>query len=122
MKQSVVVVDHDRETLSTIAQILSPHYDVQLFRDGQKALAHLRSSEPPSLLMSDLRLPGLNGFMVLNEARRICPGLKTMLLSGYLTGSCESELGIVSKFAQAMICKPFCHHELIGKIKKLLGC
>ena len=121
MRQSVVVVDDDLEILSVIAEILEPDYEVALFRDGRQALEYLKKSGPPNLLMSDLRLPGLNGFMVLNEARRICPGLKTMLLSGYLTGKCESEMGIVSQFASELLCKPFRHSELIGKIKKLIG-
>ncbi len=122
MRQSVVVVDDNPEILTIIARILEPYYDVSLFRDGQRALDYLRDFGPPNLLMSDLRMPGLNGFMVLSEARRICPGLKTMLVSGYVTGCCDDELGIVTKFASEMVSKPFRRNELIKKIRKLIGC
>ena len=121
LKQSVMVVDDNLELLSIIERILAPYYRVSLFSDGQKALDYLRDGGQPHLLLSDLRMPGLNGFMVLSEAKRLCPGLKTMLVSGYVTG-CKEEVKIVTQFACEVLCKPFRRSELVDKIRSLIGC
>ena len=120
MKQTVVVVDDDPEILAVISNMLEQEYEVSVFSDGQKALDYLRSGVAPSLLMSDLRMPGLNGFMVLSEARRILPGLKTMLFSGFIEPTSESEKGILSRFANDVMRKPLRFQELMSKIHRLI--
>ena len=121
MKPTVVIVDDDPEVLTVISNMLEQEYEVSVFSDGQKALDHLRNNEPPNLVMSDLRMPGLNGFMVLSEARRICPGLKTLLFSGYIEPSSDSDKGIVSRFASEVMCKPVRFGELMNKLHRLIG-
>ncbi len=121
MKPTVVVVDDDPEILSVISTMLEDEYDVSVFMDGYKALEHLRNNDPPNLVMSDLRMPGLNGFMVLMEARRLFPGLKTLLFSGFIEPTSNSDRGIIAKFASDVLRKPVRHCELIDKLHRLIG-
>ena len=53
--------------------------------DGAEALALLQSDPEIEILLTDLGLPGMNGRQLMEEARRLKPGLKVIIASGYST-------------------------------------
>ena len=53
--------------------------------DGAQALALLQSDGEIDILLTDLGLPGMNGRQLVEEARRLKPGLKIIIASGYST-------------------------------------
>ena len=67
----VLVVDDDREVSGTLADILEDAgYYVMVAGDGAEALALLRRGPRPSLVLLDLRMPGMDGFQFQAEKRR----------------------------------------------------
>ena len=53
--------------------------------DGAEALALLQQDSAIDILLTDLGLPGMNGRQLVEEARRLKPGLKVIIASGYST-------------------------------------
>ncbi len=52
-----------------------------------EALAILQRDQDIEILLTDLGLPGMNGRQLVEEARRLRPGLKVIIASGYSTQS-----------------------------------
>ncbi len=51
--------------------------------DGAEALSLLQQDSAIDILLTDLGLPGMNGRQLVEEARRLKPGLKIIIASGY---------------------------------------
>lgn len=50
--------------------------------NGIEALELVRS-EMPSILLTDIKMPGMDGLKLIEEARKIVPDIKSILLTGY---------------------------------------
>ncbi len=84
----VLVVDDDtmvREVL--VGQMEEQGYRVTQASDGLEALAQLDGGAVVDLLISDFAMPGMNGLMLIQEARRRRPELPALLLTGYADAS-----------------------------------
>ena len=78
----VFVVDDEPAIAQTAALILSSGgFDARPFTDPHAALKAARV-ETPDLLLSDVIMPGLNGFQLSNEIVADCPRCKVLLFSG----------------------------------------
>ncbi len=53
--------------------------------DGAEALDILQKDPDIEILLTDLGLPGMNGRQLVEEARRLRPGIKVIIASGYST-------------------------------------
>jgi len=80
----ILILDDDQDFLDTYGRILSrlpSRPEVRVATCATRALA-LLDSEPFSLLITDLRMPKIDGFQVLMGARRRFPTLKTVAITG----------------------------------------
>lgn len=92
-------------------------YQVEICETGEAALKWLLE-KPFDLLISDLRLPGMDGLELLERARRIQPGIRTLLITAYGTPEIEERS---RHLANAYLSKPFRLDELIGVVDRLLA-
>ena len=60
-------------------------YDVIEATSGADALRVLRGGAAPDLLITDYRMPGMNGVELIDEARQLAPEMRVMLITGYST-------------------------------------
>ncbi|MGC1410637.1 MAG: response regulator [Acetobacteraceae bacterium] len=83
--ETVLVVEDNAEVLElAVATIGDLGYRVLTAVDGPSALDIVQGDEPIDLLFSDIVMPGgMNGFELINRARVIRQGLKTLVTSGY---------------------------------------
>ncbi|MFN3591093.1 MAG: response regulator, partial [Thermaurantiacus sp.] len=86
--------------------------------DAETALTHLASGFQPGLLVSDIRMPGLDGVALAEEARRLCPGLPILLVSGYADAAERGRLGGLDV---GFVPKPFSLAELCGHARAMTG-
>jgi CheY-like chemotaxis protein len=80
----ILILDDDQQFLDTYSRILSrlpSRPDVRVATCATRALA-LLEAEPFSLLITDLRMPKIDGFQVLMAARRQFPELRTVAITG----------------------------------------
>ncbi|HTH51612.1 MAG TPA: sigma-54 dependent transcriptional regulator, partial [Pyrinomonadaceae bacterium] len=84
-------------------------YSVAVAENGEKALADLRSFTP-DLIISDVRMPDLDGIGLLKQAREIYPDIGVVLMSAFGTIATAREAFKLG--ADDFIQKPFNNDEL----------
>jgi len=119
MPPAILVVDDDRLTRWSIARQLDrAGYRVLDAASGEEALV-VFSQAAPSLVLLDLGLPGMDGFAVLAEIRKIQPGLPVLTMTTDSTN--EIARRAKSLGANAHLEKPFDVPGLTAMIGSLLG-
>ena len=79
----VLVVDDEPNILSALRRLLRANgYQVQTAPGGNEALAVLAQA-PVDLIISDMRMPGINGAEFLHRSRTLVPEAVRILLTGY---------------------------------------
>jgi CheY-like chemotaxis protein len=95
LRGKVLVVEDEPSIRMSMSAILSESgYAVRLAEDGFSALRAIRQ-EMPSILISDLKMPGMTGLELLSVVRRRFPAIRTIAMSGAYSGT-EVPAGIVA--------------------------
>ena len=63
-KATILVVDDTPENIDVLRGLLKAHYKVKVAINGEQALKLCFSDSPPSLLLLDVMMPGMDGFEV----------------------------------------------------------
>jgi len=101
--QILVVDDDDGNRRSTEMALRKDGYDVVSVASGEEGLQELRQ-RGADLLVTDLRMPGMDGIAVLKQAREIDPGIAVLVITGY--GSVESAVDAMKEGADDYLQKP----------------
>ena len=118
-KPLVFVVDDEHTIASTAAMILSSGgFDARPFTDPQAALEAARI-QAPNLLLSDILMPGLNGFELSTGIVDDCPQCKILLFSGN-PGARESFAKTDAEKSWKILMKPIMPANLISEIRTML--
>jgi len=115
----IVFVDDDADILDLVEQTVGRQYDVAVFDEARAALACLRENGA-RLLVTDLRMPGLNGFMLIDEARALIPELKVLLISAFIDSSSKAERSFYERYTPHCLSKPFTFADLVAAIGGIL--
>ena len=118
----ILVVDDDAISRKILAQLLaSAGHESRECEDGAKAL-QLIHAKPPSLLLLDFDMPGLNGAEVLrrlrSDANPAVAQIPTIMLTGH--GSEESEVSCLQAGADDFVTKPINAAVLRARIETQL--
>jgi DNA-binding NtrC family response regulator len=70
-----------RDTLCAILEVAG--YVVIGYGNGEEALADLKDACAVSLLVTEVRLPNLNGWQLARDARGLCPGLPVVFIPAH---------------------------------------
>jgi DNA-binding NtrC family response regulator len=101
----VVVVEDDQVNRDAVVRALTRMgYQVTAFAEAEPALDHLRSDPDVSLVITDLVLPGMDGFGVLAAAREIAPEVGVLMITGH--ASVESAVDAMKRGADDYLTKP----------------
>lgn len=115
----VLVVDDDKVVLLSCRRVLEAAGHLTREADGaQRALAIL-SAEPVDLVLADVMMPGLDGFALIERARRVAPSTPVVLMTGYLTPQIKQR-GMAAG-AAGFIAKPFTPDELLEGLARVMG-
>ncbi len=77
-KRRVLIVEDDAVIRDMLGELLTPDYEVVVASDGAEALSQAQSQEV-DLLLTDLKLPDIDGFEVARHVREITRNVKTVL-------------------------------------------
>jgi PAS domain S-box-containing protein len=116
----ILVVDDNADMRDYITRLLSARWTVRAVADGRQALAEAQA-QPPELIISDIMMPGLDGFELLAELRanprtRTVP---TILLSA--RAGEESRIEGLEAGADDYLVKPFSARELTARVEGTLA-
>jgi PAS domain S-box-containing protein len=116
----ILVVDDEPAFREMIRLIIEEDgHQVLLAASGIEALRTLRSEyDTLSLVILDLRMPGVDGLAVLEELRGLAPGLPVLVTTGY--ASDEEKTSALSRGAQMVLEKPYRVTELRAALAELL--
>ena len=115
----VLVVDDEEGIRDLLAKTLQlAEYDVDLAEDGRAALERLRMT-PYDLLITDLRMPGVDGLTVIREARRLKSDLPVIIITGYSTEATAIEA--IDIGVQGYLTKPFRIPRVLNAAARALG-
>lgn len=82
----VLIVEDDPTVRSAYTELLSRWgFMTRTAHNGLAALVQLRAGKP-DILLSDLEMPGMNGYELLSIVRRIYPEIRTVAISGAYAG------------------------------------
>ncbi len=93
-------------------------YDVDLAPDGRTALDRLRII-PYDLLITDLKMPGIDGLTVIREARRLKADIPVIIITGFSTEA--SAIEAVNLGVSGYLTKPFRVPRVLAAAAKALG-
>lgn len=82
-KDRILCVDDEPNVRSALMRHLRRHFDVSDAPSGAEALELLLAAPPFAVIVSDLRMPGMDGVSFLTRAQAIQPTAVRILLTGY---------------------------------------
>ena len=83
MNKKILCVDDEDAILRGFKLNLSRNFDLHLATDGQHGLEVFQQEGDFAVVLSDMRMPRLNGAQMLAEIKKINPEVVTVLLTGY---------------------------------------
>ena len=121
-KALIMVVDDTEDILSTFSSLLTREgYSVHAFSNPEVALEHFRySPQEFSLVLSDVRMPGMNGFQLARKVKELNPKVKVLLTSAFEINMSEFEKVLPSSPVDGFLDKPVSMKKLSEEIKKQL--
>lgn len=81
--RKILLVDDEPEALDNYQQMLQPEFDVVTALGGEAGLTALRDHGPFSVVVSDMKMPGMSGVEFLAHVREAVPGTVRMMLTGH---------------------------------------
>lgn len=113
---SVLVVDDDASILGVVSEVLEDDgYVVSTAATGEEAIELLKSNTF-SLVMSDIRLPGINGVKVLEYVKQQSPRTNVIMITSH--GSLDTSIDAIKHGAYDYLLKPFEDLSLISSAAK----
>ncbi|OGP53381.1 MAG: hypothetical protein A2162_06780 [Deltaproteobacteria bacterium RBG_13_52_11b] len=119
MGNRILVVDDEKEVRTLLFRALTQMggFQVELAETAEEAL-HRIEKEDFELVLTDLRLPGMDGLQLVSEIVRTKPAIITILLTGHAT--IDSALEAMKRGASDYLRKPVDLHEMIIRLRKAL--
>jgi DNA-binding response OmpR family regulator len=117
MKQiNVLVVDDDREVLSTLSEILSElRVNPITAIDGAEAIEKIKTRKI-DLIITDLMMPNMDGFELIQRTRQLNINIPIAVISGH--GEVKNVVSALSRGAYNFITKPFTIKEIESIVKR----
>lgn len=90
-KRTIWLVDDDEDILTIIRKALEQDgFGVHDFSDPKKALDHfLRDGKDCTVVISDIRMPGMTGFALCRKVKESRPQMPVILMSAFEMGRSE---------------------------------
>jgi DNA-binding NtrC family response regulator len=115
----ILIVDDDPLVADSLAVFLkSRGYDVVVETDSHRAVRMLKNGAQVDLVLTDVNMPGLDGFALLKEVKKIDPSTVTVMLTGY--GTIESAVRAMRDGAEDYITKPVIDEEMLLTVERAL--
>ena len=119
-RRTILIVDDERNIIKALFRLLrAPDRELLAAQAGEEAILTL-ASEHVDLVISDEKMPGMNGLTVLERARSLAPEATRILLTGYPDAEFVRE-ALRSRIAHHVILKPWVDESLKNKVKSVLG-
>jgi len=114
---NVLLADDERSIAITLRDDLEEAgHRVTVVTDGTKAHEELRSRRY-DLLVTDIRMPGMDGISLLKAAKALDPSMEVIVITGH--GTIESAVEALRYGAWDYVLKPFLNEDMLRKVANL---
>jgi two-component system, NtrC family, response regulator GlrR len=117
-KASLLLVDDDPDLLRLLAIRLKANgYAVHAVDNGQRALASIAASRP-DIVLTDLRMDGMDGMALFQEIQASYPGLPVIVLTAH--GTIPDAVAAMKRGVFGYLTKPYDADELLAQIERAM--
>lgn len=103
-KERIVIIDDEKRLADSLTSLLTGDgYSVRSFQDSREAIELIRT-ERVDLVISDIKMPRMDGLQILEEIKKIDDGIPVILMTGY--GSLETAIDAIGRGAYDYLLKP----------------
>jgi DNA-binding NtrC family response regulator len=116
----IVLLAEDEEMLRRVVGVTLRHAGFVVIEaaDGTAGLEILRSGTSIDMLLTDVKMPGLNGYQLAEAGLSLRPAMKVMLMTGYAD---EAMPDIIREASIPILRKPFDFENLAGSLRQVLS-
>lgn len=115
---TVLVVDDEPGIIRLCIRLLERSgFKVMAVTDPQEAIS-VFEDEQVNLLLADIRMPGMDGFQLIELARMKQPDLAVVVMTGF--GTVETAIEALRRGADGLVLKPFSGAELVQSVQRAL--
>lgn len=115
--EKILIVDDEPYVLEVCRRVLEEKYHVKIVHSGLEAI-QLAQDERFDLLLTDIKMPGLDGLETAEEVRKNNPDIVCVTMTGYST--METAIKALRLGIDEFIIKPFNPEELIVAVERAL--
>ena len=116
----ILIVDDDPAILDSMAILLADEgYPIQTAPDGRVALQMI-AEETPDLLITDVVMPGLDGWALLAQVRAHTPDLSVIVISAIERREARQREVLITHHT-VFLRKPFHTEALLAIVQRLTG-
>jgi YesN/AraC family two-component response regulator len=115
----VLFVDDETRILAGLRRMLHTHrlrWDIS-FADGAAAALDILRERPCDVIVTDYRMPGMNGVELLSHVRDLYPGTARVILSGQTS---EASVLSIMSLADELLTKPTTSEQLIATVERFI--
>ncbi len=114
----ILIVDDDPALLKLLGMLLKLEgYAVDAAESGERALS-LLAAAPPRLIITDLKMSGMDGLALFDAVHRLHPALPVIILTAH--GTIPDAVGATRKGVFGYLSKPFEAQTLLAEVQKAL--
>lgn len=116
----VLVVDDEDVLREVLRRRLSMEgFEVETAEDGEEAVAILERDDFVNVVLTDVKMPGLDGIAVMRRAKKKNHDIQVIVMTAYADS--ESAIAAVRENAYDYLTKPFSHlDDVVAKVKRAL--
>lgn len=118
-KPSVLIVEDDLELLDALITTLEINGFDFVGVDSAKEALEILDKDAVDIVVSDINMPAMNGFELMNEVLRRHPGLPMILMTAY--GQISQAVSAMQSGASDYLVKPFDSNSLVSTLQKYVG-
>ena len=122
IRKSILIVDDEFDNVTLIKASLQKHgFNTLAFTDPLLALEHFQNnSKDFALVISDIRMPSMNGYELIRKIKAERPTIKTILISAFEINKEEFSKIMPTVKIDSFITKPISLRQLIHSIENSL--
>jgi DNA-binding NtrC family response regulator len=122
IRKSILIVDDEFDIVNLIKASLQKHgFDTLGFTDPLIAFEHFQNhSKDFALVISDIRMPSMNGYELLRKIKAERPTIKTILISAFEINKEEFSKIMPTIKIDSFITKPISLKQLVHSIENTL--
>src|SRR5690349_1401756 len=115
---TILLVEDEANVLKMLERFLSPSYRCLAATNGKDALEILKTEKEIDIVVTDVRMPVMDGIQLIRALKRIRPHMPAIAMTAY--GSEETAVEALRAGATNYLRKPFKTQEFLSIVRKAI--